>query len=158
MKFKTQSIFDMFKVAEVELVYRSLPDIRERPVVTTSSISHEIFRNHWDANKIDLQEQFKILLLNARNSCLGIAEIGTGGINYCLADTRLVFTTALKANASGILLAHNHPSGNLKPSSTDIELTKRMANIGDMLNIKILDHLILTSSDYLSFSDKGLMP
>lgn len=158
MQFKEQSIFDMFKVAEVELIYHSAPDIRQRPIVTTSSISYEIFKNHWDANKIDLQEQFKILLLNKRNACLGLVEIATGGISYCPVDTRLVFAAALKANASSIILAHNHPSGNIQPSRSDIELTRRITNIGDALEIKVFDHLIMTSSSYFSLADESLMP
>lgn len=158
MTGKEQSLFDLFRVAEIDLVYRSAPTLSHRPVVTASSISYEILVNHWDANKMDLQEQFKILLLNRRNACLGITEIGTGGISSCLVDIRLVFATALKANASSIILAHNHPSGNLQPSDPDIELTQRISAAGKMLDIKVLDHLILTSSGYLSFADKYLMP
>lgn len=158
MTVKEQSILDMFKVVEVELNYRSAPEILNRPIVTSSAISHEIFRNHWDKGKIDLQEQFKILLLNRRNACLGIAEISTGGVSFCYIDAKLIFATALKANASSIILAHNHPSGNLSPSSSDIDITKRMVLAGEILGIRVFDHLILTSSDYLSFADKGLMP
>lgn len=158
MTVKEQSLFDMFKVVEIELNYRSAPDMYNRPIVKSSAISHEVFRNHWDANKIDLQEQFKILLLNKCNACLGIVEIATGGVSYCYVDTKLIFATALKANASSIILAHNHPSGNLQPSSSDIDLTKRLTLAGELLGVRVFDHLILTSSDYMSFADKGLMP
>lgn len=158
MSAKEQSIFDMFKVAEVELIYRAPKDIRERPIVSTTAIAHEVLRNHWDPNKIDLQEQFKILLLNKRNRCLGIVEIATGGVSHCQVDNKLIFASALKANASSIILAHNHPSGNLRESSSDIALTTRVIKGAGLLDIKVLDHMILTSDSYLSFMDKGLMP
>lgn len=154
----TPFIFDLFKVAEVELVYRSLPGVHDRPIITRSSISYEILRHHWDRDKIELQEQFKILLLNRRNACLGIAEIGTGGQTSCIADPRLIFATALKANATGIILAHNHPSGSLKPSEPDRQLTRNMVNAGKILDITVLDHVIITSHGYTSFADSGLLP
>lgn len=154
----TPNIFDLFKVAEVELIYRNLPNLHDRPVITRSSISYEIFRRHWDMNRMDLQEQFKILLLNRRNACLGIAEIGKGGQTSCIADPRLVFATALKANATAIVLAHNHPSGNLNASEADIHLTRNMVRAGKILDIPVLDHLIVTSDAYTSFADSGLLP
>lgn len=158
MTIKELSIFDMFKVAEVELIYRLPPNIRERPIVSTTAIAHEVLRNHWDLNKIDLQEEFKILLLNKRNACLGLVEIATGGVSHCQVDSKLIFASALKANASSIILAHNHPSGNLKESSSDIVLTTRLVNGAKLLDLKVLDHMILTSASYISFLDKGLMP
>ncbi|OJU74081.1 MAG: DNA repair protein [Bacteroidetes bacterium 47-18] len=158
MKFKEQYIFDLFKVAEIEIIYNPLPDLQNRPVITEASIAYEIFRNHWNSNKIGLQEQFKILLLNQRGACIGISEIATGGKTSCVVDKRLVFATALKANANSIILAHNHPSGGLQPSEADISLTKSIAEAGKLMDIPVLDHLILTPQSYLSFSDAGLMP
>ena len=74
-----------------------------------------------------------------------------------IVDVRLIFAAAIKANAVGLILAHNHPSGNLKPSYIDIQLTKRVKEAGQLLDIQLLDHLILTSDGYLSMADEGLI-
>ncbi len=155
---QNDTAINLFKVAEVELVYRSLPQNEYRPVITCAAISYNILKNHWDENKMDLQEQFKILLLNTRYACLGIVDIATGGLNSCIADTRLIFSCALKANASSIILAHNHPSGSLTPSDADKKLTERLVKAGKHLQINVLDHLILSSQGYTAFSEQGLMP
>ncbi len=107
-------------------------------------------------NKIELVEQFMIVLLNRGNSCLGISNISTGGISACLVDPKIVFVTVLKARASSVILAHNHPSGNLKPSLADIELTKKLKEGGALLDVSVLDHLIVTPFSYYSFADDGL--
>ncbi len=153
-----KEMLQLFKVAEIELVYRSKIKAKDRPVITHSFDAYEILRKTWDDSKIELLEQFKILLLDRKNACLGISEIASGGTDYCLIDPKLIFMTALKANASAIVLAHNHPSGNLKESQSDIELTKRVMQAGDFLGIRVLDHLIITADGYASFEDKSLMP
>ncbi|MEA5402108.1 JAB domain-containing protein [Arcicella sp. DC2W] len=155
---KKNTAVQLFKVAEIELVYRSKIKAQDRPLVTHSFEAYEILRGTWDDNKIELLEQFKIMLLDRKNSCLGITEIASGGTDFCPIDPRLIFMTALKANASAIVLAHNHPSGNLKESKSDIELTKRVIQAGDLLGIRVLDHLIITADGYASFEDKLLMP
>ena len=88
---------------------------------------------------------------------LGIYELSTGGVAGTVADPKLVFMAALKANACKIILRHNHPSGNLKPSRADEELTKRIATAGMYLDIKVNDHIIITSEGYYSFADEGLL-
>lgn len=90
--------------------------------------------------------------------CLGISEIGIGGISSCVADPRPIFATALKGKASKIILAHNHPSGSLEPSKADKDITLKAVNGGKLLDIAVLDHLIITSGSYKSFADNGLMP
>ncbi len=87
---------------------------------------------------------------------LGIADLSIGGTNGCLLDLKIVFQYAIKANASSIILAHNHPSGNLKPSTADISITKKVSDAANLLDIKLLDHLILSPEDkYYSLSDEG---
>lgn len=149
---------DLYSVPEVELIYRNPVEPADRIVVDTSSTAHQILKSTWSENRIQLVEQFKILLLDRRGACLGVSEISSGGINTCIAEPKLIFTTALKANASSLILAHNHPSGNLEASQTDIRLTNHLVEIGKMLEIVIRDHLILTSHGYLSFSDKRMLP
>ncbi len=101
-----------YQVAEIELVYKSKVKASQRPQVRTSKDCYEVLKQSWDENKIDLLEQFKIMLLNRANRVLAIYQLSTGGITGTVADPRLIFTAPLKANAVSIVLAHNHPSGN----------------------------------------------
>jgi DNA repair protein RadC len=149
----------LYKLAEVELIYRNKTKVSDRPKVQTSREVFRLLKNSWDDNKIELLEQFKIVLTDRRNACIGIADISTGGVTGCVADPKIMFAIALKARATGMIMAHNHPSGALRPSQADIELTQRMVKGGKYLDIAVLDHLIVTSEDkYYSFSDEGMMP
>jgi DNA repair protein RadC len=104
-----------------------------------------------------LREEFKMILLNRANRVLGLFTVSQGGQAGTVADPKIIFATALKANTASIILAHNHPSGNLKPSQADISLTQKLVSAGQLLDIAVLDHLILTSEEYFSFADQGLM-
>lgn len=148
----------LFKVSEVEISYRNKIPYSERIQIVTSVTTHEILKQCWDENKLELVEQFKILLLDNQKNCLGISDISTGGTSACIVDPKIVFVTALKAKATAIILAHNHPSGNLLPSEADRMLTRKLAQGGKLLDIAVLDHLIVTSRNYYSFADDGLMP
>lgn len=145
-----------YKISEVELIYKTKVKASERPSVTCSQDAYNILLQQWDANKLCMIEQFKVLLLNNANKVLGISEISTGGVSSTVADPRIIFATALKANASKIIMAHNHPSGNLQPSSADKELTSKMKEGGRFLDLQVLDHLILTNEGYYSFGDQGV--
>lgn len=144
-------------VAEVELIYKSKVKPSERPLANTSSKCYQLLLQTWDENKIDFVEQFKVLLLNRCNRVLGIYELSSGGITGTVADVRLIMTAALKANAVAIILSHNHPSGNLKPSHPDEELTQKIKQAGMFLDIQVLDHIIVTSEGYYSFADEGVL-
>lgn len=145
----------LLHVAEVELIYRNPVKPSQRPKITSAKDTYELLLNRWDADKISLVEQFKVLLLNQGSRVLGMYELSSGGISSTVADIRLIFAAALKAGATGIILSHNHPSGNLKPSREDIVLTNQMVSAGIILNIKVLDHIILSAEDYYSFSTEG---
>jgi DNA repair protein RadC len=144
-------------VAEIQLSYH--PQVRpsQRPTVTNSREVYQLFYESWDANRIELQEQFKVMLLNRSSRVLGIVEISTGGIGDTLADPKLIFVTALKAGASSIILAHNHPSGQLTPSQADRNLTRKISDGGKLLDISVFDHMILTADSYFSFADEGII-
>jgi len=144
-------------IAEVELIYKSTVKPSQRPKVTSSRHAYEVLLESWDIGKIEFIEQFKILLMNNANRVLGIYEVSTGGVAGTIADPKVIFSAALKANASGIILAHNHPSGNIKPSTTDVGQTSKIINGGEVLEIRILDHLIVTPDGYYSFKDEGLI-
>ena len=145
------------RVAEVELVYRSRVKASQRPVITSSADAYHIFKEIWDEGKLELAEQFKVLFLNRANAVLSVYNLSSGGITGTVADPRLIFTAALRLNAVSLVLAHNHPSGSLKPSRQDEELTMKIKEAGKLLDIKILDHIILTEESYYSFADEGLL-
>lgn len=143
------------KVAEVELVYKTQVPYVSRTKITCSRNSYELLLSTWNQDKIELQEQFKILLLNRSNAVLGVSEISTGGITGTVIDIRLILSTALKTNATSIILCHNHPSGNVTPSLADETTTTKIKNAAALMDICILDHIILTKDGYYSFADEG---
>ena len=148
----------LFQVSEVEITYKNKTPYHERLIVGTPWYAYDIFKSTWDTGKIELLEQFKIMLLDNKSKCLGLSEISTGGLDCCLVDPRMVFATALTSRATRLILAHNHPSGVLKPSGPDIAMTNRMVEAGRLLDISVMDHLIITPHGYYSFADNGLMP
>ena len=133
---------------------RNLAEIKKRPQIRTSEDAHKIISNTIK----DLHyEEFWILLLNRSNEVIGKKEISKGGVSGTVVDAKLVFNEALKQLASSIILCHNHPSGNLKPSQADIDLTKKIKAAGKTLDISVLDHLIVSESGFYSFADEGMM-
>jgi len=144
-----------FLITEIDLVYRNKVKARDRLKVRSSKDAYEILMKSWNLNTIDIQEQFKVVLLDRGCNCLGVFHVASGGVSACLVDPKLIFSTALKSCASAIVLAHNHPSGNLNPSNEDEALTERLCNAARLLEISIVDHLIVTSEGYTSFADEG---
>jgi DNA repair protein RadC len=149
---------DFMKVTEVELVYHNKTKVADRQQITSSFDAYQVLSEVWDEGKIELQEQFKILLLDRKNHVLGVSHISSGGITDCMVDARLVFATAVKARATGIILAHNHPSGNMQFSDADRNLTRKFCEGAKYLDMQVLDHLVLTSEGYSSMSDIGQLP
>ncbi|MEJ6979768.1 JAB domain-containing protein [Pedobacter sp. P351] len=154
---KLQNQISIFQVSEINVSYRPKFKASERPTISSSKDCFNILAASWDINKLELLEQFKVLLLNRANRVLGIYEVSSGGMAGTVADSKLIFGTALKACAASVILAHNHPSGNLKPSQADISLTRKIKAGGDLLDISVLDHIIISSESYLSFADEGLL-
>lgn len=133
---------------------RASQEIPEKPVISGSDGAYQIFRNHLS----DLRtESFWAIFLNQSNRVIHLAQLTQGGINQSIVDIRVLFKTALDHFSTGIIIAHNHPSGNLKPSREDIDITKKITEAGKTLNIQLLDHLIITQNSYFSFSDEGLL-
>lgn len=144
-------------VAEVEVTYKSKVKASQRPGISDSKDAAGLFRLLWEDGKMELSESFKVLFLNRANKVLCYSNVSSGGITGTVADPRLIFITALKVHAVSLILAHNHPSGSLKPSRADEELTQKIKAAGAFLDIKVLDHLILSAEDYFSFGDEGLL-
>lgn len=95
--------------------------------------------------------------MNRGNRILGIYEVSSGGMAGTVADPKLIFGAALKSAASSVILSHNHPSGQLKPSTADLALAKKISSAGEFLDIAVLDHLIIAANGYYSFADEGLL-
>lgn len=148
---------NLLQIAEVQLIYRSNVKASRRPQITTSRDTYRILTSLWDNDVIELLEQFQVLLLNRSNRVLGVYQASSGGLTGTIADPRLILAVAIKAAASSIILAHNHPSGNLAPSKTDIELTRKIQGAGGFLDVLVLDHIIVTPEGYYSFADEGLL-
>ena len=143
------------KVTEVNLVYRNKAKASERPRVMSSKEAFNVLMKSWDQDKIELQEQFRVLLLDRKSSCLAVSTVASGGISSCIVDLKLVFATAIKACASYIVLSHNHPSGNKTPSAEDKSLTRKFVEAGKILDVHVLDHIIVTKEGYTSLADEG---
>jgi DNA repair protein RadC len=144
-------------LSEIELIYKPSVKFSKQPKIISSQDAYDVMKKFWDENKISFVEQFKIALLNRANTVIGIVEISTGGITGTVADIRLIIAAAIKSNAVGIILAHNHPSGNCKPSQADIDLTKKIAGAAKLFDVQLLDHLIITDESYLSMAEEGLL-
>lgn len=142
-------------VAELSIQYKSKVKPKDRPKVVTAYEAYQVFQKSWDEHTIDLMEEFKVLFLNNGSKVLGICAFSLGGITSTCTDLRLVYATALKLCACGIIICHNHPSGSLNPSNADKQLTERFRQAGKLLDIVLLDHLLISSGGYYSFADKG---
>jgi DNA repair protein RadC len=125
--------------------------------ITNSQNAYEIFKSLFPADTISLQEQFVVLYLNRVNRLIGSYQLSKGGITGIIADVRFILSVALKTLATGLILAHNHPSGNLKPSEVDIQLTKKVKQATKLMDIEVLDHMILIDGRYFSFTDEGIV-
>ena len=102
-------------------------------------------------------EEFWVMLLNRANKVIDTKLVGRGGVSSTVVDSKVIFSFALESLASGIILGHNHPSGNLKPSNSDIRLTKKIVDAGKIMEVPVLDHIIVGDNDYFSFADEGLI-
>ena len=143
-------------VPEVKLTYIK----KDHPLfikITTSQDVSNFIRSLYEEGTIELQEQFYVLYLNRANKIIGYYKHTVGGTAGTVFDMKLVLGTALKSLSHGIIVAHNHPSGNTKPSDADIQLTKKLKEAAKSMDISVLDHLIITKESYTSFADEGLL-
>jgi len=133
---------------------RNETDSKPPEFITVSKDGYNIMRRHL----IDLNhEEFWIILMGRSQKVLGKELVSRGGLSETVIDPKIVFGLAIKHQASGVILVHNHPSGNLKPSHSDLVITKRLVEAGKILSINIHDHLIITDKAYYSFADEGVL-
>ncbi|CAA9200974.1 JAB domain-containing protein [Flavobacterium collinsii] len=145
------------QVAEIQLIYKTKVKASDRPYISSSKTVYQLALQFWNPDTIEFFEEFKILLLNQSNKVLGMYEVSSGGIAGTSVDLRLIFAAALKANAVSLIMIHNHPSGQVKPSEADKQITRKVREAGGILNITLLDHLIITPETYYSFVDEGAL-
>ena len=124
------------------------------PCIKSSKDSYDALKDQLD--DID-HEEFWVLYLNRKNEVIKKENISKGGISGTIADSKIIFKSAIEKLSSAIILCHNHPSGNLKPSKADISLTKKLKETGVILDTPVLDHLIIGEKDYFSFADEGIL-
>jgi DNA repair protein RadC len=141
---------------KVRIVYSKNQKASERAKVSSSRDVYHWFKKLW-SSQIQTREEMLVLLLNRNNQVLGYHTLSSGGITGTVADIRLLYAVALKSLATSVIIAHNHPSGNLQPSQSDIQLTRKVKEAGQVMDIKLLDHLIITKDGYYSFADEGDM-
>jgi predicted RNA methylase len=125
--------------------------------INTSKDAADFIRNSFNTGEVELQEQFIVLYLSQSNNIIGYYKHSKGAINATVADIRIILATALKSLAVAMVIAHNHPSGNLKPSIPDEALTRKIKEGAAMMDIKLIDHVIVTADGYYSFADSGLL-
>lgn len=137
---------------ELELHFKR-PLFSEMKMVRNSLDASTLLRSYIDPKRIDLKEFFWVMLLTQSNRLLGISEIATGTSHFVYVGIKEIIQLAVLSNASFIVVAHNHPSGNLDPSDSDRKLAKKLQSVFKIMDIILLDHIILSSEGYTSFSD-----
>lgn len=149
---KILSVFE-----EVQLVYRNKTKAENRPKVRRIEDAYDIFISSWDKDRIGLVEEFKMLMLDRANRFMSISTLFVGGLDGVIIDPKIIFATALKRRCNSLILAHNHPSGTLKPSLTDITITKQLVICGNFLELPVYDHIILSENGFYSLNDEGFI-
>ncbi|MCX6282391.1 MAG: JAB domain-containing protein [Bacteroidetes bacterium] len=152
---KTMNLFNSI-ASEIGITYHNSIPTSEMQKITQSSAAYDLLRSIWN-DQIELYESFYVLYMNRANKVLGYRCISQGGISGTVVDPKAVFQAALLANASSLIMAHNHPSGNMQPSEADNKLTKKLIAAGKVLDIDVLDHLILDTNNFYSYADQGQM-
>lgn len=138
------------KLYELKKIQTDFPKVKIR-----SSKNSADFIRQFYSDDIEIYESFFLLLLNRANDTIGYAKISQGGTCGTVVDIKIIAKYAVDSLANSVILAHNHPSGTLSPSSQDIDITEKIKKGLSLLDIKVLDHIILTSSSYYSFADEG---
>jgi len=146
------------QICEIMVSYKPFIPSNEQPLIQSAEDAFRAVLRYFDDDTIHLQEQFIVLYLNRANRVIGGYKISVGGITGTVADIRLILSVALKSAATGMILSHNHPSGSLKPSYQDEQLTQKIKQAAEWMDIKVIDHLILNGQGgFFSFAEEGLL-
>lgn len=156
MKFKGVGEAKAISIATALEIGRrkSKEDVPEKPVIKESKTAVQLLAPYLS----DLRtEEFWAVFLSQNNKVIQMKRLTQGGINQSVVDIRILFKNALDCYATSLIVAHNHPSGNLKPSQEDLSVTKQIKEAGELLSIQLFDHIIITQKAYYSFADEGLL-
>lgn len=153
------SIEELNNVSEIDIVYKRKAKCKmsQRPLISSSNDAYQVFLHYWNIDKIELVEEFKLIFLNRANRVMQLLPVSQGGVTGTVADPRLIIGAALKIAACSIILSHNHPSGSIRPSKADEELTAKIKSAANYFDMKLLDHLVISAEGYYSFADEGLL-
>ncbi|MFY8161509.1 MAG: JAB domain-containing protein [Candidatus Kapaibacteriota bacterium] len=146
-----------FKVEEIDLIRKGKKSYEGVPIINSSNSAVEIFRQFWDEEALSISEHMNVMLLNRANKIIGLYQHSKGGVTGTILDVEMVVLSAVKSLAKGVIVAHNHPSGNLRPSKADKDMTEKLKNALKIVDITLLDHLIITEEGFFSFGDDGIM-
>ena len=147
-----KNLSDLLSFNEIKVSYTCK---RIGASITSSRDAYDFMLPHWE--DLDYCESFYVLLLSRGNNILGASRISIGGVAGTVADPKKIFQTALAANASAIIIMHNHPSGMARPSNNDHVVTKKCVEVGKFLELPVLDHVIVCKNTYYSFADEGMI-
>jgi DNA repair protein RadC len=146
-----------FILSEIELRYNPKVPAIKKPKIKCSSDAHKQFLELLDQTQFNIKEEAAVLFLNRSKRVIGGYKLSSGGITGTVVDIRIILGMALKCLASGILIAHTHPSGELSPSKQDLDLTIRLMDAGKLMDIELVDHLIIAKDSYLSMAEDDLI-
>lgn len=146
----------IYKVPEFKISYKPKFSFKKRPKIISSQFAADIFFKHFDSDTIAYYESAKLMMLNRENRIIGIYSISEGSLSGTIMDIRKIFQALLLSNSHSYIVCHNHPSSQLKPSKSDIDISNKLKKIGKLMNINLLDHLIITPDHkYHSMEDNG---
>jgi DNA repair protein RadC len=146
----------LVNIAEIKISYKYGKYFAKNESISNSKDAYTILEPIF-SEEMDYRESFHIILMNNSQKILGVSKIADGGTSSVLVDIKLIFQRALKANATTIIIAHNHPSGKLEPSEQDKRITKKIKDACSLLDMVLLDHIILSHLGYYSFADEGIL-
>jgi len=149
---------DLFNqdIPEIKISFSTKVLPKNRKLITSSKNAFDVLQPFF-MDSMEHKELFFAIFMNRANKVLGVYTVSSGGTAGTVADPKIIFQAALKAHSSTIVLSHNHPSGNLRPSEADIKLTNKLKSAGQFLDMPVVDHLIMTTDGYFSFADEGMM-
>ena len=143
------------EMPEITLKYKS-GNIKKVKIISSNDV-FELSKKMFNQDTLELTEEFVCIYLNRQNNSIGWFRLSKGGITSTVVDIRIIYATALQCGATSLIIMHNHPSGNRQPSPEDVNLTKKVNAAGEVLDIKLLDHIIVTTDKYYSFADEGII-
>jgi DNA repair protein RadC len=146
-----------FVLSEIAIRYQPKVPAIQRPQINCADDAYQQFLQILDDSQLSIREEAEVLFISRSNRVIGGYKLSSGGISGTVVDTRLILGIALKCLASSIIIAHTHPSGETTPSNADRLLTTKLKEAAGLMEIKLMDHLVISSTGYLSFADDGLL-